>query len=209
MLWFKILFHDFSKFRNSINIQFSCVGVQEAFSWIAWCSILLKYWRSPGSDCTHDLKRDSPSTIHTYIVCTVGSEWCDVPISWNEKDKEFLLKMGLIWVNVFIGELLWLIFNIMRYSFDTVRVNTRVRGDNISLSTLHGLLVVPSVKDFPKLSSWFNIHLAPVNTPVITDICTCSVTLGFPSILIPVYLLNIYIYLSMSLVETWYIYVCI
>lgn len=185
------------------------MGVQEAFSWIAWCSILLKYWRSPGSDCTHDLKRDSPSTIHTYIVCTVGSEWCDVPISWNEKDKEFLLKMGLIWVNVFIGELLWLIFNIMRYSFDTVRVNTQVRGDNISLSTLHGLLVVPRVKDFPKLSSWFNIHLAPVNTQVITDICTCSVTLGFPSILIPVYLLNIYIYLSMSLVETWYIYVCI
>lgn len=58
----------------------------------------------------------------------------------------------------------------MRYSFDTVRVNTQVRGDNISLSTLHGLLVVPRVKDFPKLSSWFNIHLAPVNTPVITDI---------------------------------------
>lgn len=76
----------------------------------------------------------------------------------------------MIWVNVFIGELLWLIFNIMRYSFDTVRVNTQVRGDNISLSTLHGLLVVPWVKDFPKLSSWFNIHLAPVNTPVITDI---------------------------------------
>lgn len=81
----------------------------------------------------------------------------------------------------------------MRYSFDTVRVNTQVRGDNTSLSTLHGLLVVPRVKDFPKLSSWFNIHLAPVNTPVITDICTCSVTLGFPSILIPVYLLNIHI----------------
>lgn len=175
------------------------MGVQEAFSWIAWCSILLKYWRSPGSDCTHDLKRDSPSTIHTYIVCTVGSEWCDVPISWNEKDKEFLLKMGLIWVNVFIGELLWLIFNIMRYSFDTVRVNTQVRGDNISLSTLHGLLVVPRVKDFPKLSSWFNIYLAPVNTPVVTDICTCSVTLGFPSILTPVYLLNIHMYLSRHL----------
>lgn len=185
------------------------MGVQEAFSWIAWCSILLKYWRSPGSDSTHDLKRDSPSTIHTYIVCTVGSEWCDMPISWNEKDKEFLLKMGLIWVNVFIGELLWLIFNIMRYSFDTVRVNTQVRGDNISLSTLHGLLVVPRVKDFPKLSSWFNIHLAPVNTPVITDICTCSVTLGFPSILTPVYLLNIHMYLSRPIVETWYMYVCI
>lgn len=99
----------------------------------------------------------------------------------------------MIWVNVFIGELLWLIFNIMRYSFDTVWVNTQVRGDNISLSTLHGLLVVPRVKDFPKLSSWFNIHLAPVNTPVITDISTCSVTLGIPSILIPVYLLNIHI----------------
>lgn len=136
---------------------------------------------------------------YTHVHCMYSRfrmVWYCMPISWNEKDKEFLLKMGLIWVNVFIGELLWLIFNIMRYSFDTVRVNTQVRGDNISLSTLHGLLVVPRVKDFPKLSSWFNIHLAPVNTPVITDICTCSVTLGFPSILTPVYLLNTHMYLS-------------
>lgn len=175
------------------------MGVQEAFSWIAWCSILLKYWRSPGSDCTHDLKRDFPSTIHTYIVCTVGSEWCDMPISWNEKDKEFLLKIGFYMSECIHWWTTVINFNIMRYSFDTVRVNTQVRGDNISLSTLHGLLVVPRVKDFPKLSSWFNIHLAPVNTPVITDICTCSVTLGFPSILTPVYLLNIHMYLSRHL----------
>lgn len=97
------------------------MGVQEAFSWIAWCSILLKYWRSPGSDCTHDLNNDSPSTIHTYIVCTVGSEWCDMPISWNEKDKEFLLKIGFYMSECIHWWTTVINFNIMRYSFDTVR----------------------------------------------------------------------------------------
>lgn len=29
-----------------------------------------------------------------YIVCIVGLEWCDVFILWNEKDKEFFLKIG-------------------------------------------------------------------------------------------------------------------
>lgn len=93
-----------------------------------------------------------------YIVCIVGLEWCDMFILWNEKDKEFFLKMGLIWVNVFIGELLWLIFNIMCYLFDIVWVNIWVRGDNISLSIFYGLLVVFRVKDFLKFLFWFNIY---------------------------------------------------
>lgn len=79
-------------------------------------------------DCTHDhVHRDSPSIIRVQYVHS-GIK-CDRPFSWNEKDKEFLLKIGfdmsesIYWLTVIHD-------NLMRYSFDTVQVNTRVRGDN-------------------------------------------------------------------------------
>lgn len=75
-----------------------------------------------------------------------------------KNDKEFLTNIGFDMSE----SIHWLIVindNLMRYSFDTVQVNTHVRGGNTCLSTLHGLLVVLWVKDFPKLSSSFNITL--------------------------------------------------
>lgn len=75
-----------------------------------------------------------------------------------KNDKEILTKIGFDMSE----SIHWFIVindNLMRYSFDTVRVNTHVRGGNTCLSTLHGLLVVLWVKDFPKLSSSFNITL--------------------------------------------------
>lgn len=75
-----------------------------------------------------------------------------------KNDKEFLTKIGFDMSE----SIHWLIVindNLMRYSFDTVQVNTHVRGGNTCQSTLYGLLVVLWVKDFPKLSSSFNITL--------------------------------------------------
>lgn len=75
-----------------------------------------------------------------------------------KNDKEILTKIGFDMSE----SIHWLIVindNLMRYSFDTVRVNTHVRGGNTCQRTLHGLLVVLWVKDFPKLSSSFNITL--------------------------------------------------
>lgn len=56
--------------------------------------ILLKYWCLLGSDSIYDFKRDFFLIIYMYIVCIVGLEWCDMFILWNEKDKEFFLKIG-------------------------------------------------------------------------------------------------------------------
>lgn len=55
-----------------------------------------------------------------------------------KNDKEILTKIGFDMSE----SIHWLIVindNLMRYSFDTVRVNTHVRGGNTCQSTLHGL----------------------------------------------------------------------
>lgn len=55
-----------------------------------------------------------------------------------KNDKEFLTKIGFD-MSEYIHWFIVINDNLMRYSFDTVRVNTHVRGGNTCQSTLHGL----------------------------------------------------------------------